>query len=158
MSGPDLARHEAGARRTVAQPPDDCPNADSAANGTSLRSSLPSEDEESGKPLSSADLERIVRPAPPVEPDRGAASSRPPQELTLVIGPAGAVQTLYDERLNLSALGSLTIERASHVEPTSDGHWIADLRPVSGPVLGPFRLRSEALAVEVAWIQANVLT
>ena len=158
MSGPDLARHEAGARRTVAQAPDDCPNADSAANGTSLRSSLPSDDGGSGEPLLSADLKRTVRSAPAVEPDGGVPSSRPPQELPLVVGPAGAVQTLYDERLDLSALGPLTIERASHVEPTPDGRWAADLCPVGGPVLGPFRLRSEALAAEVAWIQTHVLT
>ena len=78
--------------------------------------------------------------------------------LTLVVGPSGTTQTLYDERLDLSALGPLTIERASHVEPTPDGRWTADLCPVSGPVLGPFRLRSESLAAEVAWIQTHVLT
>ena len=158
MSGPDLARHEAGARLTVAQGPHCRRTSDPVASGTLLRSSLPSDDGGSGEPLLSADLECTVRPASAAESDGGIPSSLPPQELNLMVGLAGAVQTLYDERLDLSALGPLTIERASHVEPTPDGRWTADLCPVSGPVLGPFRLRSESLAAEVAWIQTHVLT
>ena len=41
-----------------------------------------------------------------------------------------------------------SITRASHVEPDAEGRWLADLTPVAGPVLGPFDLRSEALAAE----------
>ena len=33
-----------------------------------------------------------------------------------------------------------------------------DLRPVDGPVLGPFDRRSEALEAEVAWLEAHWLT
>ena len=35
--------------------------------------------------------------------------------------------------------------------------WLADLSPVNGPVLGPFDRRSEALAAELAWLEANWL-
>ena len=80
------------------------------------------------------------------------------EERVLVVAPSGGVQTLYDERLDLTALGPLTIERASHVEPTADGRWTVDLSPVGGPVLGPFPLRSEALAAEVDWIQSHLLS
>ena len=79
----------------------------------------------------------------------------------LTIDPSGTVRCLYDERFAppvLASLGPLTIERASHVEPTSDGRWTADLSPVGGPLLGPFNLRSEALAAEAAWIDAHVLS
>ena len=48
------------------------------------------------------------------------------------------------------------VRRASHVEP-SDGGWTADLSPVGGPVLGPYRERKDALAAEVDWIERNVL-
>ncbi len=77
--------------------------------------------------------------------------------MELVISPQGDVHCLYDESLDLSALGRLTIRRASHVEPTDDGQWTADLSPVDGPIIGPFPLRSEALAAETVWIQENWL-
>jgi hypothetical protein len=78
--------------------------------------------------------------------------------MDLVIGPSGRVFALYGEDLDLSSLGRLSIARASHVEPTPDGRWTADMRPVIGPVLGPFALRSEALAAEHAWLEAHWLT
>jgi len=68
----------------------------------------------------------------------------------------GSVRSLYDETIDLHALGSLTITRASHVEPTADGQWTADLTPVGGPVLGPFATRSTALAAEVEWLQPRL--
>ena len=55
-------------------------------------------------------------------------------------------------------LGALRITRASTVEPDETGRWTADLRACGGPVLGPFALRSQALAAEVAWLEATVLT
>nr|WP_145059933.1 hypothetical protein [Lignipirellula cremea] len=64
----------------------------------------------------------------------------------------------YDEAINLATFGKLTIRRGSHVEPTSDGRWTADLEPVGGPVLGPFGRRSEALAAERDWLAANWIT
>ena len=77
-------------------------------------------------------------------PRRNILRSRPRGVglMELVISPHGDVHCLYDESLDLSALGPLTIRRASHVEPTVDGQWTADLSPLGGPVLGPFRLRS----------------
>ena len=77
--------------------------------------------------------------------------------MELVVTPAGEVRALYEEVLDLSALGPLAIARASHVETDANGRWWADLAPMSGPVLGPFALRSEALAAEVAWLSAHWL-
>jgi hypothetical protein len=70
-----------------------------------------------------------------------------------VIDPAGMARCLYGEEIDLAALGKLTIARASHVEPDEDGQWWADLSPVAGPKLGPFALRSQALAAESAWLE-----
>jgi hypothetical protein len=57
----------------------------------------------------------------------------------------------------LAELGRLSITRGSHVEPDSEGRWIADLSPVDGPRLGPFEHRSQALAAEVDWLNQNWL-
>lgn len=73
--------------------------------------------------------------------------------MNLFVRPNGTIQAIYDEAIDLSALGDVYIRRASHVEPAASGAgWTADLRPVGGPVLGPFVKRSEALAAEIAWL------
>ena len=77
--------------------------------------------------------------------------------MDLVISPGGTVRAVYAEELDLDCLGHALITRASHVEPDTAGRWRADLGPVGGPVLGPFRRRSEALEAEVAWLQAHWL-
>ena len=77
--------------------------------------------------------------------------------MELVIQIGGIVRCIYDETIELAVLGPLDIRRASHVEPTADGHWTADLSPVHGPVLGPFNHRTEALAAEQAWLAARWL-
>ncbi|HKM52171.1 MAG TPA: hypothetical protein VJY33_02110 [Isosphaeraceae bacterium] len=77
--------------------------------------------------------------------------------MDLVISPNGTVRAVYSEDIQLTKLGSAVISRASHVEPDSQGRWLADLSPVGGPVLGPFDRRSEALAAELAWLEANWL-
>ncbi len=77
--------------------------------------------------------------------------------MQLVILPDGSVRCLYDEAIDLSALGQSAITRASHVEPDPQGGWLADLSPVSGPLLGPFPHRSDALAAERAWLEAHWL-
>jgi hypothetical protein len=77
--------------------------------------------------------------------------------MTLVVDPAGNVRAVYDEALDLAALGPLRITRASRVEPDDTGRWAADLSPVGGPVLGTFARRSEALAAESAWLEAHRL-
>jgi hypothetical protein len=77
--------------------------------------------------------------------------------LELIIDPCGDIRCIYDETLDLSQFGQVRIERVSHVEPTADGQWRADLSPVNGPGLGPFRLRSEALRAELEWLEQNWL-
>lgn len=76
----------------------------------------------------------------------------------LVVTASGDVKAIYDERIDLSRLGKLAIRRGSHVEPTEDGQWTADLAPCGGPLLGPFEIRSEALAAEVAWLKEHWLS
>ena len=77
--------------------------------------------------------------------------------MDLVIDPAGNARAVYSETIDLAAIGTLRIVRASHVEPTPDGQWTADLGPSGGPVLGPFDHRSEALSTEHAWLEENGL-
>ena len=72
--------------------------------------------------------------------------------MELVINSSGDIRCVYGEEVNLSELGRLSIQRGSHVEPTADGQWTADLSPVQGPQLGPFDCRTQALAAEVAWL------
>lgn len=78
--------------------------------------------------------------------------------MELLIEPSGDVRCIYGEALSLQTLGAVTITRGSHVEPTDQGEWTADLSPVAGPLLGPFATRSEALAAEYAWLEQNWLT
>ena len=73
--------------------------------------------------------------------------------MRLYVNPDGRCQAIYDETLDLRQLGQTTISRASHVEPTTDGNWTADLSPVNGPLLGPFTTRSQALDAELAWLR-----
>jgi len=77
--------------------------------------------------------------------------------MQMVIDPQGQVRCLYTETMDLAALGPLVICRASHVEPDSNGQWWADLSPVNGPRLGPYQVRSHALAAEQQWLEANYL-
>ncbi|MEX2213239.1 MAG: hypothetical protein WD768_03875 [Phycisphaeraceae bacterium] len=75
--------------------------------------------------------------------------------MKLIIDGVGDVRCIYDEMIDLAALGKPSIMRASHVEPDEDGMWWADMSPVGGPKLGPFEKRSEALAAEWRWIQTH---
>ena len=77
--------------------------------------------------------------------------------MQICVDSQGVIRCLYDEALDLTELGSLAIERGSHVEPTSEGAWLADLSPVNGPCLGPFQARSLALAAERAWLETHWL-
>lgn len=78
--------------------------------------------------------------------------------MELIISSSGHVRCVYSEELDLTTFGPAKIQRASHVEPTADGHWTADLSPVYGPILGPFLLRSEALEAEIDWLKKQWLT
>jgi hypothetical protein len=77
--------------------------------------------------------------------------------MQIIVEPGGAVRCIYSEEIDLAALGSPAIVRASHVEPDQQGRWWADLSPVVGPLLGPFGNRSEALAAEQQWLEAHWL-
>jgi hypothetical protein len=77
--------------------------------------------------------------------------------MLLLIDPRGTVRCLYGEAIDLAALGPLTIQRASHVEPDMNGLWWVDLKPAGGPRLGPFNRRSQALAAEQPWLETRWL-
>ena len=75
----------------------------------------------------------------------------------LFVSPDGVVHGLYGELIDASGIGTASTARASHVEPHPAGGWTADLKPSGGPVLGPYPLRSDALAAERAWLTENLL-
>lgn len=77
--------------------------------------------------------------------------------MELLIAATGRVRCIYSEEIDLAVLGTLSISRGSHVEPDENGQWLVDLSPVSGPTLGPFAVRSEALSEEVAWLSRHWL-
>lgn len=94
-------------------------------------------------------------------------------EFDLYIGEDGAIQHIYDDELadlfeEERVEGGVSTRRASHVEPFGYG-WIADMRPVGGPVLfdtntdNPlgrvaFKTRAEALAAERRWLDYQMVT
>ena len=77
--------------------------------------------------------------------------------MQLIIDSTGNARCIYDETLPLHQLGRIKIRRGSHVEPVPGGLWCADLKPVDGPVLGPFSMRSQALAAERRWLEKHWL-
>jgi hypothetical protein len=77
--------------------------------------------------------------------------------MQILIDARGQVRCLYGELIDLTLLGNLSIQRASHVEPDNAGQWWADLAPAGGPCLGPFTKRSEALEAETTWLHQHVL-
>ncbi|MHB1038185.1 MAG: hypothetical protein ACYC35_26415 [Pirellulales bacterium] len=77
--------------------------------------------------------------------------------MQMVIRPDGEIRAVYDELIDLAALGQVTIRRGSHVEPDPRGRWFADLAPAAGPRLGPFLCRSQALEAEGQWLESNWL-
>jgi hypothetical protein len=79
-------------------------------------------------------------------------------EMELVVDAVGDVRCVYGEELDLREIGKLQITRASHVEPDRDGCWWADMGPVEGPVLGPFKTRTEALGAERGWLAIHPRT
>lgn len=74
----------------------------------------------------------------------------------IIVAPNGMLRFIYDDDIAamLQDIAVLSVARASHVEPTENGHgWTADMSPVGGPILGPFDTRGEALSEEVAWLK-----
>jgi hypothetical protein len=74
--------------------------------------------------------------------------------MILNVSPSGEVRCLYTEAIDLDAIGTTEIRRASHVEHSADG-WRAQI--IGGPLLGPFAKRSEALAAEVEYLERGSL-
>ena len=77
--------------------------------------------------------------------------------MQLVITASGTIRCVYSDDVDLHQFGTLQSTRGSHVEPTANGQWSADLSPVNGPLLGPFDRRTEALAAEQQWLEAHWL-
>ena len=75
----------------------------------------------------------------------------------LFVSPDGTARGLYGELIDAGRIGDCEVARASHVEPHPAGGWTADLNPSGGPVLGPYPLRSDALAAERGWLTENLL-
>lgn len=78
--------------------------------------------------------------------------------MELLIRAGGEVRCVYGEAIDLHILGQPQITRASTVEPDEQGRWWADLSPVNGPRLGPFRRRAQALDAEQQWLSRHWLT
>ena len=79
------------------------------------------------------------------------------KEIIISFDKNGDALSIYSDAIDLNELGKTKIERASHVEPTDEGLWTADMSPVNGPVLGPFKTRTEALDTEVKWLEEHIL-
>ena len=75
----------------------------------------------------------------------------------IIIEVSGNARLIYDESIDWHMLGHVEIRRGSHVEPTAGGQWTADMSPVNGPVLGPFKTRSTALTAEIDWLREHWL-
>jgi hypothetical protein len=72
--------------------------------------------------------------------------------MLLAIRPNGEIQFIYSDALEpLLHEGEFRVERASRVEPAEGGGWTATMN--DGTVLGPYKLRSEALAAEVRFLE-----
>jgi hypothetical protein len=89
---------------------------------------------------------------------RQTQRSRPrvSEEIQIVISGDRLRFIHQDDLAEAMRVGQVTTLRASHVEPGQDG-WQADLRPVNGPVLGPFTRRDTALRAEAEWLRENLI-
>jgi hypothetical protein len=73
----------------------------------------------------------------------------------LSISPSGSITAIYDDvHADLMAKGTAQVRRASTVEPAPQGGWLATMN--DGTVLGPYRLRSEALSAEVQYLDSKL--
>lgn len=78
-------------------------------------------------------------------------------EQVVTVSEDGRLAFVWDDELApLAQAGKAEICRASHVEPTADAHWVADMSPVGGPPLGPFALRAQAIDAERAWLAEHL--
>ena len=75
----------------------------------------------------------------------------------ITIDADGGVRAIWSDSLSwLRDEGECQIRRASHVEPTPESRWTADMRPSGGLILGDYDLRQDALAAELEWLAANL--
>lgn len=76
--------------------------------------------------------------------------------MTIIIDEGGNARFIYSDELAevLAETGEARTVRASHVEPCAGG-WSADMSPVGGPRLGPYKTRHEALEEEKKWLERN---
>jgi hypothetical protein len=76
--------------------------------------------------------------------------------MNIVIRVDGGIEYVYHDTLQfLEEIGPATTRRVSDVEPSSG--WTADMGRVNGPLLGPFKTRTEALEKESQWLQKYYL-
>jgi hypothetical protein len=78
-----------------------------------------------------------------------------PTTFNIAVETDGTATLIYDDaHADFLAQGTAVVTRASNVEPAPQGAgWVADMSPVGGPTLGPYALRSQALAAEVAYLE-----
>ncbi len=77
--------------------------------------------------------------------------------MIIAIMPDSSIQMIYsDEMREILDEGQGSIRRASHVEPTIDNKWEADMSPIGGEVLSGFETRESALRAEVEFIEENL--
>ena len=79
--------------------------------------------------------------------------------MNVTISADGNLRYIWDDELGqmLRPLNNVRqIARASHVEPTDNGQWTADMGPVGGCILGPFDNRADALRQEVAYLRYHL--
>ena len=87
-------------------------------------------------------------------------------EFNFLVKPGGRLVAIYNDALSeFLLLGEgINIRRASNVEPTPSGKWIADMSPAvkqfnlecDNPILGPFDLRGDALTAEQHWLEERL--
>ncbi len=80
------------------------------------------------------------------------------KKIKIQVSTNGTLKFIYDDKLKtLLKQGTSSVKRASHVEPSPDGtSWTSDMRPIQGPILGPFKTRAKALKAEIDWINKNL--
>ena len=69
----------------------------------------------------------------------------------------GEVGTIYSDDLKelFNNFSNVQVARLSHVEPTKDGKWQADMSPIGGKSLPETDTREESLALEVENINSQ---
>lgn len=77
--------------------------------------------------------------------------------MLIEVMPNGSVRMIYSDSMReILDEGQGSIRRASHVEPTIDNKWEADMGPIGGEVLSGFETREEALKAEVEYIEERM--